>query len=61
MAREGGCVWYQSIGLKFVNISADFKKFFKEPRPFKKQKTFLSGLTTLQGALLDHRASGVKN
>ncbi len=61
MAREGGCEWYQSIGLKFVNISADSKKFFKGPRPFKKEKTYLSRLTTLQGALLDHGASGVKN
>jgi hypothetical protein len=34
---------------------------FKGPRPFKKQKTFLSGKTTPHGALLDHGASGVKN
>ena len=61
MAREGGCEWYQSIGLIFLYISADFKKNFKGPRPFKKQKTYLSGLTTLQGALLDHVASGVEN
>jgi hypothetical protein len=61
MAREGGCEWYQSIGLKFLYISADSKKFFKGPRPFKKQKTNLSGLTTLHGALLDHVASGVEN
>jgi hypothetical protein len=46
MAREGGCEWYQSIGLQIVNISADFKKIFKGPWPFKKQKTYLSGLTT---------------
>jgi hypothetical protein len=32
MAREGGCEWYQSIGLFFRNISADFKKLFKGPR-----------------------------
>ncbi len=38
MAREGGCEWYQSIGLFFRNISADLKKLFKEPRPFKNQK-----------------------
>ncbi len=25
MARKGGDEWYQSIGLLFVNISADFK------------------------------------
>jgi hypothetical protein len=35
MKKEGGCEWYQSIGLYFVNISADFKIFFKGPRPFK--------------------------
>ncbi len=40
---------------------AEFKKIFKGPRPFKKQKTYLSGLTTFQGALLDHGVSGVKN
>jgi hypothetical protein len=61
MAREEGCEWYQSIGLIFLYISADFKKKFKGRRPFKKQKTYLSGLTTPQGALLDHVASGVEN
>jgi hypothetical protein len=49
MAREGGCEWYQSIGLKFLYISADSKKIFKGPRPFKKQKTNLSGLTLFMG------------
>jgi hypothetical protein len=43
MAREGGYEWYQSIGLLIIYISADFKIFFKGPRPFKKQKTYLSG------------------
>jgi hypothetical protein len=43
MAWKGGDEWYQSIGLKFVNISANFKKIFKGPRPFKNQKTILSG------------------
>jgi hypothetical protein len=43
MAREGGCEWYQSIDLIFLYIFAEFKNFFKGPRPFKKQKTFLSG------------------
>ncbi len=47
MAREGGCEWYQSSGLKFLYISADSKKIFKGPLPFKKQKTNLSGLTTV--------------
>jgi hypothetical protein len=37
------------------------KKIFKEPRPFKQQKTLLSGKTTPHGALLDQGASGVKN
>jgi hypothetical protein len=33
MAREGGCEWYQSIGLNFLYISANSKKNFKGPRP----------------------------
>jgi hypothetical protein len=43
MAREGGYEWYQLIGLLIIYISADLKNFFKGPRPFKKQKTYLSG------------------
>jgi hypothetical protein len=43
MKKKGGCEWYQSIGLLFLNISADFKNGFKGPRPFKQQKTYLSG------------------
>jgi hypothetical protein len=43
MARKGGCEWYQSVGLKIVDISAAWKKFFKGPWPFKQQKTYLSG------------------
>ncbi len=43
MAQEGGYEWYQSIGIIFLYISADFKNFFKGPRPFKKRKTYLSG------------------
>jgi hypothetical protein len=50
MAREGGCEWYQSIGLIFLNISASFLNFFKGPRPFKKYKTIMCGITTSQGA-----------
>ncbi len=42
MAREWECEWYQSIGLIFLYISADFKIFFKGTRPFKKRKTYLS-------------------
>jgi hypothetical protein len=59
--REGGCEWYQSIGLFFRNISADFKKLFKGPRLFKNQKTIMSGKTTSQGASLNEGACGVKN
>jgi hypothetical protein len=61
MAREGGGEWYQSIGLNFLYISANSKKLFKGPRPFKKQKTIMSGKTTYQGALLNQGACGVKN
>ncbi len=43
MARKGGCKWYQSVGIKIVDISADWKKIFKGPWPFKQQKTYLSG------------------
>jgi hypothetical protein len=35
MKKEGGCGWYQSMGLSFVSISADFKFYFKG-WPFKK-------------------------
>jgi hypothetical protein len=42
MKKEGGYEWYQSIGLLILYISADLKKNFKGPRPFKQQKTFLS-------------------
>jgi hypothetical protein len=43
MAREEECEWYQWIGLILLYISADLKIFFKGSRPFKKQKTYLSG------------------
>ncbi len=40
----GGGVWVVSIDRPLIaNISADFKIFFKEPRPFKKSKKFSSG------------------
>jgi hypothetical protein len=70
MAWEGGCEWYHSIGLEILYISADFKKLFKGPRPFKKlkdpgplknKKMFLSGKTTPQGASLNQGVCGVKN
>jgi hypothetical protein len=41
--------------------SIKFLTFFKEPRPFKQQKTILSGLTTHLGASLDNVASAAKN
>jgi hypothetical protein len=44
--QRGGFEWYQSIGLIFLYISANFLLFFKGPRPFKSQKTNFSGLTT---------------
>ncbi len=40
MTREVGCEWYQSIGLIFLFISADFKKFLKDPGPLKNKKRF---------------------
>ncbi len=41
-----------------MNISADFKKYIKDPGPLKSE-SFLSGLTISQGALLNQGASGV--
>jgi hypothetical protein len=38
MKKEGGCKWYQSIGLEFVNISADFKNCLKDPGPLNNKK-----------------------
>jgi hypothetical protein len=35
-----GCDWYQSIGLIFLYIFADFKFFFKDPGPLKSKKRF---------------------
>ena len=35
MKNEGGCEWYQSIGLTFLNISANFLLLFKGHLPFK--------------------------
>ncbi len=40
MAREGGCEWYQSIGHKFLYISADSKKILKGHGPLKNKKRF---------------------
>jgi hypothetical protein len=41
--------------LNILYISADFKKIFKGPPPFKQKKMFLSGLTTSKEALLNQR------
>jgi hypothetical protein len=35
MKKEGGCEWYQSIGLIFLNISANFFLLFKGHLSFK--------------------------
>ncbi len=46
MAKDGGYELYQSKGLYVLNIFYFFT-FFKRSRPFKKQKTILSGLAQL--------------
>jgi hypothetical protein len=38
MAREGGYDWYQSLGITFLYISADFKNFLKDSGPLKNKK-----------------------
>jgi hypothetical protein len=43
MTKEGECEWYESIGLIFLNISANFLLLFKGHLPFKWQKMYLSG------------------
>jgi hypothetical protein len=43
MAWEGGCEWYQWIGLILLYIFADFKFFLKDPGPLRNKKTYLSG------------------
>jgi hypothetical protein len=58
--KRGGHEKYQSIDLIFMYHSINFLTFFKGPRPFKQQKTILSGLTTHLGASLDHVASAAK-
>jgi hypothetical protein len=60
MAREGGVSGISRSAYNSLTFPP-ILNFFKGPRPFKKQKTYLSGLTTLQGVLLDHEASGVEN
>ena len=51
-----------SIDRPLINLHfRRLKKNVKGPRPFKQQKTFLSGKTTSQGASLNQGASGVVN
>ncbi len=57
MKKEGGCEWYQSMGLIFLYISANFLLFFKGPRPFKSLKTNFSGLTTQYAPTLNRGPS----
>ncbi len=38
MARKRGCEWYQSVDLKIVDISADWKKILKDPGPLNNKK-----------------------
>ena len=49
MAREGGCEWYQWIGLIFLFISADFKFFLKDPGPLRNKKRILADKQLLMG------------
>ena len=60
MKKEGGCEWYQSMGLTFLYISAKILLFFKGPRPFKSQKTNFSGLTTQYAPRLNQGPSAAK-
>jgi hypothetical protein len=61
MKKEGWCEWYQSIGLVFHYISANFLLFFKGPRPFKYQKTLFSSLTTQFAPRLNQGISAAKS
>jgi hypothetical protein len=56
--KRGVIRGYQSMGLIFLYHSIKCLTFFKGPRPFKQQKTILSGLSTHLGASL-HRSCGV--
>jgi hypothetical protein len=38
MKTEGGCEWYQSMGLLFLYIPANFFLFLKDPGPFNNKK-----------------------
>jgi hypothetical protein len=61
MKKEGGgCEWYQSMGLIFLYISANFLLFFKGPRFFKSQKPNFSGLTTQYAPRLNRGTSAAK-
>ncbi len=49
MTREGGCEWYQSIGLQILYISADKKKILKDPGPLKNKKRIWADKQLLMG------------
>jgi hypothetical protein len=38
MKKEGGCEWYQSMGLLLLYIPANFVLFFKDPGPLNDKK-----------------------
>jgi hypothetical protein len=57
MKKEGGCEWYQSMGLIFLYISANFFFFFKDPVPLNHKKTHFSGLTTQYAPRLNQGSS----
>jgi hypothetical protein len=40
MKKEGVCEWYQSIGLIFLDISANLLLFFKDPGPLNNKNRF---------------------
>ncbi len=58
--KGGGHEWYQSIGVKFLYISADCFTFLKSPGTLNFKKTILSGFTTLPEACLNQVASAAK-
>ena len=60
MKKEGGCEWYQSIGLYFLYISANFLLFLKDPGPLNNKKTLFSGLTTQYAPRLNQGLSAAK-
>ncbi len=56
MKKEGGCEWYQSMGLIFLYISG-----LKDPGPLNhKKRIFFSGLTTQYAPRLNRGTSAAK-